>query len=115
MRVMAASLAERAKRTPRRPAPIYARDVARISFTSHLTRHVECPSAVVAGRTVAEVLEAYFASHAPVRAYVLDEQSRLRNHVVIFVDGEQARDRARLSDPVGGESEIYVMQALSGG
>ncbi|MDB4998193.1 MAG: thiamine S [Myxococcaceae bacterium] len=94
---------------------IYARGVARISFTSHLTRHVECPTAIVSGTTVAEVLASYFALHAPVRAYVLDEQSRLRNHVVIFVDGEQARDRVHLTDAVGAESEIYVMQALSGG
>ncbi len=89
--------------------------MARISFTSHLTRHVECPTAIVSGSSVAEVLTAYFASHVPVRAYVLDEQSRLRKHIVIFVDGEQARDRAHLTDAVGAESEVYVMQALSGG
>jgi sulfur-carrier protein len=88
--------------------------VARISFTSHVTRHVESPAAVVLGNTVAEVLEAYFALHAPVRAYLFDEQSRLRDHVVIFVDGEQARDRGRLTDVVGADSEVYVMQALSG-
>jgi sulfur carrier protein ThiS len=39
----------------------------------------------------------------------------VRHHVVIFVDGTSVRDRRTLSDPVSSGSEIYVMQALSGG
>ena len=35
--------------------------------------------------------------------------------MLIFVDGVQIRDRVGLSDPVSETSEIYVMQALSGG
>jgi len=35
--------------------------------------------------------------------------------MIIFVDGEIIRDRARLSDPVTGSSQIHVFQALSGG
>jgi molybdopterin synthase sulfur carrier subunit len=87
----------------------------RISFTSHLTRHVECPAEPVDGGTVREVLEAYFARHPRVRSYVLDDQGGLRHHVVVFVRGEQARDRSGLSDAVGDGDEVYVMQALSGG
>lgn len=87
----------------------------RISFTSNLARHVESPAEPVSGATVREVLEAYFSRHPRVRGYVLDEQSVLRTHVVVFIDGAQARDRARLSDPVAEGSEVYVMQALSGG
>ena len=34
------------------------------------------------------------------RSYVLDDQSALRKHMTIFVDGQMIRDRARLSDPV---------------
>ena len=60
-------------------------------------------------------LEAYFARHAGVRGYVLDEQGALRRHVVVFVGDEQARDRIGLGDEVSDGSEIYVMQALSGG
>ncbi len=87
----------------------------RIAFTSHLARHVECPEDTVAGTTVLEALEAYFVRHPRVREYVLDEQGALRRHVVIFIDGEQARDRKSLSDPLDGDAEIDVMQALSGG
>jgi hypothetical protein len=39
----------------------------------------------------------------------------VRRHVVVFVDGSAIQDRVGLSDAVRPDSEIYVMQALSGG
>jgi molybdopterin synthase sulfur carrier subunit len=89
--------------------------VPRIELTSHLARHVACPPEAVSGATVREALEAYFARHPAVRAYVLDEQGTLRRHVVIFVGETQAHDRKALTDPVLAEQTVYVMQALSGG
>ena len=62
-----------------------------------------------------EVLDKILAENAQARSYVLDDQSGLRKHVTIFVDGRMIRDRARLSDSVGEASTIYVFQALSGG
>ena len=87
----------------------------RVAFTSHLERHVACPAETVEGGTVRAVLEAYFALHPGVRQYVLDEQGALRRHVVVFVGGEQTRDRKTLSEAVAPAAEVYVMQALSGG
>jgi sulfur-carrier protein len=46
---------------------------------------------------------------------VLDDQGELRKHVFIFVDGRRIADRVKLTDAVGETSEIYVMQALTGG
>lgn len=69
----------------------------------------------VAGTTVAEVLERGLAGDDLLKSYVLDEQGRLRKHVTIYLDGLVIGDRLRLSDPVGPQSEIYVLQALSGG
>ena len=46
---------------------------------------------------------------------MLDDQSALRRHITIFVDGQIIRDRAHLADPVHESSRIYVFQALSGG
>jgi hypothetical protein len=89
--------------------------VPRIAFTSNLRRHVDCPSLPVEGHTVAECLTAYFTLQPQVRTYVLDDQSRVRRHVVVFVGGEQIRDPAHQSDPVDPDTEITVMQALSGG
>jgi hypothetical protein len=49
------------------------------------------------------------------RSYLLDDQERLRQHVSVFIDGELIVDRERLTDAVAPASEIYVVQALSGG
>ena len=87
----------------------------RVVFTSNLQRHVDCPEAVVDGQTVCEALEAVFAGNETLRGYVLDDQGRLRTHMAVFVDNAPVRDRAELTDAVSRTSEIYVMQALSGG
>jgi molybdopterin synthase sulfur carrier subunit len=89
--------------------------VPEVVLTQNLQRHVACPSMHLPGTTVSEVLQALFAEHPQVRSYVLDDQGALRHHMVIFVDGRQIRDRERLRDPVSPDSEIYIMQALSGG
>lgn len=89
--------------------------MARVVFTPNLQRHVACPTADVPGGTLRTVLDAVFAANPPVRGYVLDEHGALRKHMIVFVDGEQVRDRIALSDPVPAGGEVYVMQALSGG
>jgi sulfur-carrier protein len=90
-------------------------DVAWLSFTRNLERHVACPAAAVGGATVHEVFEGYFRAHPEVRGYVVDERGALRKHINVFVDGVQISDRSRLSDSTTSESKVYVMQALSGG
>jgi len=89
--------------------------VATVVFTQNLKRHVECPTEIVAGESVRAVLETVFATNPKLRGYVLDDQGALRHHMMVFVDGEPITDRAGLSDPVRTASEVYVMQALSGG
>jgi molybdopterin synthase sulfur carrier subunit len=87
----------------------------RVVFTSNLQRYVDCPERTVNGTTVRAALDEIFAQQPQVRDYVLDDQGHLRKHVHIFVDGERVSDGVRLDQPVGKRSEIYVMQALSGG
>lgn len=87
----------------------------RVIFTANLLRYFDSPDSEVDASTVGAALEAVFAQHPQARDYVLDEQGGLRRHVVIFVDGARLRDRRRLSDPVGQNSQIHVLQALSGG
>lgn len=89
--------------------------MARVHFTRNLRRHVDCPSVEVDGATVREILAAVFSSEPRLEGYVLDDQGGLRDHVTVFVNGEQVHDRAALSDRVGPGDELYVMQALSGG
>lgn len=86
-----------------------------LSFTPNLLRHVPVPSAHIGGATVREVLENYFRDNPQVRGYVLDDQGEVRKHITIFLNNEMLHDRVTLSDAVGHNDEIFVMQALSGG
>ena len=87
----------------------------RVIFTANLRRHVSCPEEEAPGQSVREVLEGVFAKNPAVRGYVLDDQGALRKHVTVFVDGEAVTDRKTLEDEVKPTSEIYILQALSGG
>lgn len=89
--------------------------MAHVTFTDNLQQHVDCPPAKASGATVREVLEMVFAGNPRLRGYVLDDQGALRKHMNIYVDDDLLRDRSGLSDPVGPNAKIYVMQALSGG
>ena len=89
--------------------------MAKVFFTPNIQRHVLCAEAQFAGRTVREVLDGVFAVNSGARGYVLDDQSTLRKHIAIFVDGRIVSDRVHLSDAVSETSSIYVLQALSGG
>ena len=87
----------------------------RVRFTANLASQTTAPECRVAGGTVASALAQVFVQHPALRGYVLDDQGALRKHVAVFVDGECVRDRAALTDAVRDDSEIFVMQSLSGG
>ncbi len=89
--------------------------MARVTFTTNLRRHVDCPIVEADGQTVREVMDVVFASNERLRAYVLDDQAGLRKHMTILVDGKRLCDLEKLSDAVNPKTEIYVLQALSGG
>ncbi|MBG5743261.1 MoaD/ThiS family protein [Pseudomonas aeruginosa] len=87
----------------------------RIVFAPAIQRHVAMPALDVGAATVAAALQAAFAREPRLRGYLLDDQGSLRRHVALFVDGVQVRDRRGLGAPLQDDSEIYVVQALSGG
>lgn len=87
----------------------------RVVFTGNLQRHVACPPSEGEGATVREVLASVFARYPQAQGYVLDEHGALRHHMVVFVDGVAVSDRQSLRDAVAPHSEVFVMQALSGG
>ena len=89
--------------------------MARVSFTSNLRRHVDCATVEAKGQTVREILDHVFQSNERLRTYILDDQAALRKHMTILVDGKRVSDITGLSDAVLPKSEVYVLQALSGG
>jgi hypothetical protein len=86
-----------------------------VRFTANIQRHVECPSREVSGETLGHVLESYFRDNERARGYVFDDQGRLRQHMAIFIDGQQVQDRRGLTDRVAGDAVVDLVQALSGG
>jgi sulfur-carrier protein len=89
--------------------------VVRVTFTPHLQRFLDAPACDVSAFTVGEAFERVFDDNPRLRGYVLDEHGRVRQHIRVFVDDVPIRDRVRLSDHVAAGSEIFVLQALSGG
>jgi molybdopterin synthase sulfur carrier subunit len=89
--------------------------VAKISFTERLRAVGPTQACIYAGSTLAEVLDRVAADYPKLKPYVLDEHGRLRKHVAVFIDGELKRGQDALTFTLAPASEVYVMQALSGG
>ncbi len=67
------------------------------------------------GETLMESLTDAFQQYPKLKTYVVDDQGQLRQHMQVFVDGQLIRDRECFTDRVSDQSEIFIMQALSGG
>jgi sulfur-carrier protein len=89
--------------------------MAKVHFTSNLRRHVDCPTVEAAGKTVREILDQAFLLNPRLGTYVLDDQGHVRKHMRILVDGHAISDLEKQSDAVQPASDVWVMQALSGG
>jgi sulfur-carrier protein len=64
------------------------------------------------GSTLADVLADLDRRYPGIRFRMIDEQDRIRRHIRIFVNGEQAHD---LSWSLRATDEVVIVQALSGG
>ncbi len=95
--------------------PARALFMAHIFFAASIQRHIATPEREINARTLGEALDAVFAVQPQLRGYILDDQGSLRRHLAVFVDGQRVRDRQHLSDALGEQSKVYVIQALSGG
>ena len=62
-----------------------------------------------------EILHALDDSFPGISDYILDDQRQLRKHVNIFIDGCIIEDRENLEMKIQDNSEVYIIQALSGG
>ncbi|MCO5102010.1 MAG: MoaD/ThiS family protein [Burkholderiaceae bacterium] len=87
----------------------------RMIFTQQLARFTEVPEIDTDATTLAQTLEAAFAVNPSLRGYVLDDQSHLRRHVVVFVDGRRLHVRENLDVPLAPGATVHVFQSLSGG
>ncbi|HEU4374160.1 MAG TPA: MoaD/ThiS family protein [Telluria sp.] len=84
-------------------------------FTQQLARFTAVPQVHSGATRLRAALDDAFAANPALRGYVLDDQGHLRANVVVFIDGRRATDRIGLDDPLAPDSQVYVLQALSGG
>jgi hypothetical protein len=89
--------------------------MAQLIFTQQLGRFMTVPQVETDAADLRGALEQAFDAHPKLRGYVLDEQGHLRRNVVIFIDGRRTGDRAILNDALAPQSNVYILQALSGG
>ena len=89
--------------------------MAKVHFTSNLRRHVDCRTVECSGLNVRDVLGQVFKVNTRLETYVLDDQRAIRKHMRILIDGVAVKDLTGLTDAIGANSEVWVMQALSGG
>lgn len=86
-----------------------------ISCTSRLSAVGPTQPVTYPGTTVAELLTATQNDFPRLQSYLLDDQGRVRKHVAIFVDGQLHPRNAVLQQSLSDDSDVHVMQALSGG
>jgi molybdopterin converting factor small subunit len=64
------------------------------------------------GATLAELLDDLDRQFPGIRFRMIDEQDRMRPHIVFFVRGAKTFD---LHESLAGSEEVVILQALSGG
>jgi molybdopterin converting factor small subunit len=84
----------------------------KVMIPSSLRSYTERGVTDASGATLAAVLDDLERQYPGIRFRMIDEQDRIRRHIRIFVNGEQARD---LAQPLNGADEVIIVQALSGG
>ena len=90
--------------------------MAVIKFTRHLNRYYPSLGPVnIDQPTLRGVLDDVNKQFPGIIDYILDEQGNIRNHVHVFIGKEAIQDRSNTDIKVDKDSDIYVMQALSGG
>ncbi|MFT6320309.1 MAG: molybdopterin converting factor small subunit [Granulosicoccus sp.] len=90
--------------------------MATIKFTSALKRfYPDLDDLKVEVKNVNEVLDKIDEKYSGIKTYLVDDRGTLRKHINIFVDGELILDREKMTDTLNNKSEVFIMQALSGG
>lgn len=91
--------------------------MALVSFTKALKRfYPDLENGIrVRATRVSDIVDEIEKKYPGIKDYILEENGHLRQHVNIFCGEDPIEDRKNLSDLVGEEEEVYIIQALSGG
>jgi sulfur-carrier protein len=84
----------------------------KVLIPSPLFSYTNAKEVTASGGTLAELLLDLDRRHPGLRFRIVDEQDRMRPHMRFFVNGEQVFE---LSQPLGPDDSVQIVQALSGG
>ena len=83
-----------------------------VLIASPLVSYTGADKVEAVGETLGDLLNDLDARFPGIRFRMIDEQDRVRKHIRVFINGEQARDLAQDVRPA---DQVCIVQALSGG
>lgn len=87
-----------------------------VHLPANLADEFQAESVVtVAVRTCAEMLESLNRQYSGMASWLAEPDGRFREHLSVFVSGRRLAPRAHVSAPLPDGSEIWILQAISGG
>jgi len=89
--------------------------LARVILTSNLQNYYPEREFEMQGETVLEILNKMEKIRPHFLSYILDEHLHIRKHVNIFINSDLLQDKTNLKIKIDDDTEIHLMQALSGG
>ena len=84
----------------------------KVLIPTSLRSYTKAGEVEATGATLAELLADLDRRYPGLRFRMVDEQDRVRPHIRVFVNGEQAADLTR---PINPTDALSIVQALSGG
>jgi molybdopterin synthase sulfur carrier subunit len=88
--------------------------VVKVSLTANLQKYFPQRDFEIEAKTVLELLKKMDETRPQFSHYVLEDDSRVRKHVNIFIDGELL-DKHDTKATLKSGCQVHIMQALSGG
>lgn len=90
-------------------------EMALVKLTANLQKYFPKREIEVEAGNLRELLRKMDEIEPRFSHYIVDDQSHVRRHVNIFIDGRLLEDKTRLDTAIDGRATVHIMQALSGG
>jgi molybdopterin synthase sulfur carrier subunit len=90
--------------------------MVQVNFTSHL--EVFFPtlkSQKVEAQTLSELFSNLNQLYPGISSYLIEDNGEIRKHVNVFLDGVLIENKSKKNQSLEGISEVFILQALSGG
>jgi sulfur-carrier protein len=84
----------------------------KVWFSTHLRAYTKCSETEAASASVSALVDELDRRYPGLKFRIVDEQDRIRDHIAVFVNKEQARE---LGVPLIPTDSVRIIGALSGG